>query len=157
MWILINPSMMDGALEHNGKTLLSAERLETCCKLCHKRTSNFVENNNLRAHHNTTHLHGRLSPLFTGELLITHEGWQSSRAQWSPSHAPYAATMPWESQRSRNAACATLSLCPLSVFLGHTIIPPDTAYLNTEQMLEIDFHGKFIQNTSLLPKTKDIN
>lgn len=123
MWILINPSMTDGALEHNGKALLSAERLETCSKLCHKCTSNSVENNNLRAHHNTTHLHGRLSPLFTREFVILLVRWASSRAQWSLSHAPCAATMAWEPQRSRNAACATLSLWPLSVLLGHAIIP----------------------------------
>lgn len=34
-WVLINPLMMDDTLEYNGKTLLSAERLESCCNLNH--------------------------------------------------------------------------------------------------------------------------
>lgn len=114
MWILINPSMTDGALKHNGKALLSAEGPETCSKLCHKCTSNSVENNNLRAHHNTTHLHGRLSPLFTREFVILLVRWASSRAQWSLSHAPCAATGLRATAIQEHSLCHAKPLSPVS-------------------------------------------
>lgn len=129
---------MDDTLEHNGKPLLSSERLETCSNLYHTNSPQTLWIQIIPVPGITPQTSMADSVLYVQVNCSSQtKDDKIPREWWSLPHAPYVATMLWGSHRK--AVPATLNFCPHCKSLL-AISPPTltlTIYLNWHQTLKI--------------------
>jgi len=157
--------MMDDALEHNGKTLLSAARLETCCNLYHRNSPATLWIPVISMPRIIPHTSMANSVLyFQVNCSSQTEDDRICGEWWLLPHALYVATMLRVTQISRKADPAALNLWPhcQSFLATPPPTPTLTIYLNLEQTLktaprEIKILHFFLYWNNGTPKTRHMH